>query len=165
MNPQQPFQPPVTAQWPGAGPSPARPSGATGVLGGLLALACGLVLLVGMILQVIELSRFFVLAFYAFWLWLGVGLQGLAVVLLLSGGVLLCLRVGAARIMTVAGTMLLLVLLALTFIGITGFVTPHVFFHAAGVQDLVMLALVLALASSLLGLLPATARWVSTLRT
>lgn len=165
MNPQQQFQPPVTSQWPGAGPFPGRPSGATGVLGGLLALAAGLVLLVGMLWQLTELGRFLTIAFGFFGFWLGLGLQGVVVVLLIAGGVLLCLRVGAGRFLNAAGAALALVLLGLTLAGVTGFLTTHAVFYAAGVQDLAMLALVLAVAGSLLGLLPATARWVSTLRT
>lgn len=166
MNPQQPYQPPVTSQWPGAGPFPGpRPSGATGVLGGLLALVAGLALLIGMIWQLTEMGRIVSVAFQVFQFQLALGVQGLAVVLLMAGGALLCLRVGLGRFLIPAGTVLLLVQVGLTAADVTGFISTVAVFHAIGLQDVVMLTLLFALAGSLLGLLPSTARWVSTLRT
>lgn len=166
MNPQQPYQPPVTSQWPGAGPFPGtRPvSGATGVLGGLLALAAGLALLIGMIWQIATFGRILSFALRVFQFQLGLGLQGLAIVLLIAGGLLLCLRVGAGRFLMVAGAVLLLVLLGLTLAEFSGFISTVAVFHAVGLQDLAMLAIVFSLTGSLFGLLPSTARWVSTLQ-
>jgi hypothetical protein len=165
VNPQQPYQPPATSQWPGAGPFPGRPGGATGVLGGLLALVAGLALLVGLLWQITEMGRILSFALGVFQFQLALGLQGLAIVLLIAGGALLCLRVGIGRFLIPAGALLLLVLLGLTLAEVTGFISTVAVFHAAGLQDVAMLAIVFSLAGSLLGLLPSTARWVSTLRT
>ncbi|WP_434450785.1 hypothetical protein [Lentzea sp. E54] len=168
MNPQQPFQPPVTPQWPGAGPYPAsaRPaSGGTGVVGGLLAVVAGLALLTGLIWRLVDMGRIASVAISIFEFQLAIALQGLAIVLLLAGGALLCLRVGAGRFLIPAGAALLLVQLVVTLVEVSAFILPIVVFHAARVQDVAMLAILLALAGSLFGLLPSTARWVSTLRT
>ena len=78
---------------------------------------------------------------------------------------LLCLRVGAGRFLMLAGTVLVLVHLGLTFAEVNGFITTVAVFHAVGLQDVAMLTILLSLVGSLLGLLPSTARWVSTLRT
>jgi len=170
VNPQQPYQPPVTPQWPGAGPypgpGPARPaSGGTGVLGGLLAVVAGLALLIGMIWQIVEMGRLTSYAMRVFAFQSALALQALEVGLLVAGGVLLCLRVGAGRFLMLAGTVFVLVHLGLTFAEVNGFITTVAVFHAVGLQDVAMLTILLSLVSSLLGLLPSTARWVSTLRT
>jgi hypothetical protein len=170
VNPQQPYQPPVTPQWPGAGPypgpAPTRPaSGGTGVVGGLLAVVAGLALLIGMIWQIVQMGGLTKFALSVFAFQSALALQGLEVVLLIAGGALLCLRVGAGRFLMLAGTVLVLVHLGLTFAEVNGFITTVAVFHAVGLQDVAMLTILLSLVSSLLGLLPSTARWVSTLRT
>ncbi|MDX8036603.1 hypothetical protein SK803_40960 [Lentzea sp. BCCO 10_0856] len=125
----------------------------------------GLALLIGMIWQLTEMGRIVSVAFQVFQFQLALGVQGLAVVLLMAGGALLCLRVGLGRFLIPAGTVLLLVQVGLTAADVTGFISTVAVFHAIGLQDVVMLTLLFALAGSLLGLLPSTARWVSTLRT
>lgn len=170
MNPQQPYQPPVTPQWPGAGPypgpGPARPaSGGTGVTGGLLAVVAGLALLIGMIWQLVQMGGLVSFAIEIFPFQLALGLEGLAVMLLIAGGALLCLRVGFGRFLIPVGAVVLLVHLGLTVAEVNGFISTVAVFHAFGLQDVVMLTILLSLVSSLLGLLPSTARWVSTLRT
>ncbi|MFS8101975.1 hypothetical protein LFM09_33090 [Lentzea alba] len=134
-------------------------------MGGLLAAAAGLSLLIGMIWQIVEMGRLASFAIEVFEFQLALGLQGVATVLLIAGGALLCLRVGAGRFLILAGTVLVLIQLVLTLTEVNGFITTVAVFHAVGLQDIAMLAILLALVSSLFGLLPSTARWVSTLRT
>jgi hypothetical protein len=172
VNPQQPYQPPVT-QWPGAGPypgpggpGPARPSGATGVLGGLSAALGGLVLLGGTIWALVQIGGTFGLLIDAVTPMILLVLQLLASVLLLIGGLLLCLRVGFGRFVIPVGTVVVLaiVLLAIVQEFPFGAVIPPLWFALLHVQDIVWFTLVLALAGSLFGLVPSTARWVSTLQ-
>ncbi len=134
-------------------------------MGGLLAVVAGLALLIGMIWQIVEMGGLVTFALSVFAFQSALALQALEVVLLIAGGALLCLRVGAGRFLMLAGTVFVLVHLGLTFAEVNGFITTVAVFHAVGLQDVAMLTILLSLASSLFGLLPSTARWVSTLRT
>lgn len=134
-------------------------------MGGLLAVVAGLASLIGLIWRMVEMGRIVSVAVEIFEFQLALGLQGLAIVLLLAGGALLCLRVGFGRFLIPVGAVLLLVQLVLTLVEVNGFISPAVVFHVARLPDVAMLAILLSLAGSLLGLLPSTARWVSTLRT
>lgn len=177
MNPQQPYQPPVTPQWPGAGPyqgpghpgpgpGPARPSGATGVLGGVFGTLAGLVILVGTIWALARFGGTFGFLINAVTPLILLVLQVLAAVLLLIGGLLLCLRVGFGRFLLPIGAVVVLgiVLVAILQEFPFGAVVPVLAFALLHVQDTVWLTLLFAVAGSLLGLLPSTARWVSTLQ-
>lgn len=178
MNPQQPHQPPVTPQWPGAGPypgpghpgpvpGPSRPNGATGVLGGLSATLAGLVMTGATIWALVQIGGTFGFLIRAVTPMILLLLQLLASVLLLIGGLLLCLRVGFARFLIPVGTV---VVVAIVLVAILqdfpfGAVVPPLWFVFLHVQDLVWFTLLFSLVGSLFGLLPSTARWVSTLRT
>lgn len=174
MNPQQPYQPPAT-QWPGAGPhpgpggrpGPVRPSGATGVLGGISGVLAGLFVLVGTIWALVQIGGTFGLLIDAVTPLVLLALQALAAVLLLCGGLLLCLRVGFGRFLLPVGAVVVvgIVLVAILQEFPFGAVVPVMAFAFLHVQDVVWFTLVFAVAGSLLGLLPSTARWVSTLRT
>ena len=172
MNPQQPYQPPVTPQWPGAGPfpgpggpRPARPNGATGVLGGVSATLSGLVLLAGTIWALWRIGGTFGFLIDAVTPMILLVLQLLASVLLLIGGLLLSLRVGFGRFVIPAGTVVVLavVVLAIAQEFPFGAVVGSLWFVLLHVQDLVWFSLLFALVGSLFGLLPSTARWVRTL--
>jgi hypothetical protein len=171
VNPQQPYQPPVT-QWPGAGPypgpggpGPARPSGATGVLGGVLAALGGLVLVGGTIWGLVRIGGTFGYLINAVTPMILLVLQLFASVLLLIGGLLLCLRVAFARFLVPVGTVMVLAVVGLAFAQDFPFgaMVPPLWFVVLHVQDIVWFSLLLALAGSLFGLLPSTARWVRTL--
>lgn len=172
MNPQQPYQPPVTPQWPGAGPypgpggpGPARPSGATGVLGGLSAALGGLVLVGGTIWALVKIGGTFGFLIDAVTPMILLVLQLLASVLLPIGGLLLCLRVGFARFLIPVGAVVVVAVVGLAIAQDYPFgaVIPPLWFALLHVQDIVWFSLLFALLGSLFGLLPSTARWVRTL--
>jgi hypothetical protein len=137
------------------------------VLGGLSAALAGLVMTGATIWALFEIGGTFGFLINAVTPMILLVLQLLASVLLLIGGLLLCLRVGFARFLIPVGTA---VVVAVVLVAVLqefpfGAVVPPLWFAFLHVQDLVWFTLLFSLAGSLFGLLPSTARWVSTLRT
>ncbi|NKE62231.1 hypothetical protein FXN61_38015 [Lentzea sp. PSKA42] len=137
------------------------------MIGGLSGVLAGLFMLVGTIWALAQFGGTFGFLINAVTPLILLVLQALAAVLLLTGGALLCLRVGFGRFLIPAGAVVVLgvVLVAVLQDFPFGAVVPVLMFALLHVQDVVWFTLLFALAGSLFGLLPSTARWVSTLRT
>ncbi|AUI61612.1 hypothetical protein [Amycolatopsis sp. BJA-103] len=148
---------------PGAYPPPGmprRPNGATGIIAGILAILGGLWFLAGVAFHIIELSHFTIS-----FLVVGAVLDFLTAALLLSGGILLLLRKGAGRVLTVVGAGATLGFVALAFvlraIGAGFYFTYSGVTLQFGVGVLLIVVLAPAIATLVLALIPPTARWVA----
>ncbi|EME63872.1 hypothetical protein [Amycolatopsis decaplanina] len=150
---------------PGAHPPPGtarRPSGATGIIAGILAILGGLWFLAGAASHVIELSHY-VISFLV----IGAALDLVSAALLLSGGILLLLRKRAGRVLTVIGAASAIGFVALTFL--LRAIGSHFYFSYGGVNLyfgfgfgwLLFVVLIPAIATLVLALVPPTARWLA----
>lgn len=91
-------------------------------------------------------------------------LQSLETLLLGIGGVLLIARVGAGRVLVVAGALAVLLQLAMTLTKFTGFFGQPLLFHVGVLQDVVIGCLAASLLSAALAVLPSTAAYIATRR-
>ncbi|WP_410580464.1 hypothetical protein [Amycolatopsis sp. lyj-108] len=137
-----------------------QPSGATGMIAGILAILGGLWFLAGLAFHVIELVDFTVS-----FLVIGAVLDFLSAALLLSGGILLLLRKKAGRVLTVIGAGATILLVASIFL--MEAIGSHFFFSYSGVTShfgvglLLIVVPIPAIATLVLALIPPTARWLA----
>ncbi|MFE6610320.1 hypothetical protein [Amycolatopsis sp. NPDC057786] len=148
---------------PGAYPPPGmgrQPSGATGIIAGILAVLGGLWFLAGVVSHVIELSQY-VISFLV----IGAVLDLVSAALLLGGGILLLVRKRAGRVLTVIGAAGAIGFVALTFL--LRAIGSHFHFSYGGVMLhfgfgwLLFVVLIPAIATLVLALIPPTGRWLA----
>ncbi|MFE5570749.1 hypothetical protein ACFQ68_37545 [Amycolatopsis japonica] len=148
---------------PGAYPPPGmarQPSGATGIIAGILAILGGLWFLAGTVSHVIELSHY-VISFLV----VGAVLDFVSAALLLGGGILLLVRKRAGRVLTVIGSAGAIGFVALTFLFRA--IGSSFYFSYGGVMLhfgfgwLLFVVLIPAIATLVLALIPPTGRWLA----
>lgn len=92
-------------------------------------------------------------------------LQALETLLLGIGGVLLIARIGAGRVLVVAGALVVLLQLAMALTKFTGFFGRPLLFTVGVLPDVVIGCLAAALLSAGLAVLPSTAAYIATRKT
>lgn len=152
---------PGQAHHPGYAMQPPKPSGATAIIAGVLAVLGGLFSLVGLISVVAGLAEF------GFVLWLNVLILVQNVLLtgtLLPGGILLFLRKPVGRVLTIIGSVLAIltelvsVLLDVAGVWDYGFAYFGTYFGGAVVA--VATSVIPATATLVLAIVKPTARWL-----
>jgi hypothetical protein len=144
--------------YPGMAP---KPSGATGIIAGILAIIGGLWFLSGFVFHVIYITDGNTMLYFL----LGAVLDFLVGILLLIGGILLVMRKGAGRVLTVVGAASAILIGLLSVV--LRLVGTHFFLSFGGVSflygfvGLIVQILLPAIATMVLALIPPTARWVA----
>ncbi|RSN47974.1 hypothetical protein DMC64_12195 [Amycolatopsis sp. WAC 04197] len=148
---------------PGAYPPPGmarQPSGATGIIAGVLAILGGLWFLAGVVSHVVELSHY-VISFLV----VGAVLDFVSAALLLGGGILLLVRKRAGRVLTVIGSAGAIGFVVLTFLFRA--IGSSFYFSYGGVMLhfgfgwLLFVVLIPAIVTLVLALIPPTGRWLA----
>ncbi|TWP48638.1 hypothetical protein FKR81_27315 [Lentzea tibetensis] len=156
--PQQPYPQQPQPHWQGQGPGPGFPpkqaSGGTTTAAAILALLSGLISGFFLVSSLIAISGYVGIAVDHPVFWISFGGQGIAVLLLLVGAIMLFARAGAGRFLVVAGVVIKLGLVVWSFIGVSGIVV-------ARLPLIGLITLLLGIIAAVLAILPSTAAHIA----